>query len=349
MANISKVITGAAAGIASTAGAVAGAATGTTGSSSPAIGLNDIVSFFTGSFDWGSLITGALNSVWQLTADSFVASLKTLLTGIVINPATIMDFTFVSPLYKTMQTAGYAVLILIVAWQTFKAIFTWAGFEADEPWRIAVKAIIFGFLLFFGKDILLKCANIGFNIMELVFSTQPGKNFGQELAGMIDSSAVGNVSLFSINALIIVYFLFRLVKAAYKMVERLMLTVILIIVSPLAFASGASSSTKGFLVGFVRTFTGNIVIQIAQTVCLSAIILYQHDTASSDYLNNVLTLFVLIALFKITDKLEEIVRDMSVSVGFGRDYGAGMVQKATTALYSSQMLVSVMRTVRGVV
>jgi hypothetical protein len=79
-----------------------------------------------------------------------------------------------------------------------------------------------------------------------------------------------------------IYLIYKLVITAFKIVERMMLSVFLIIMSPLAFAAGASSGTKGFFTGFVRVFTGNLIIQIAQTVCLSAIFTYQKDISSTN-------------------------------------------------------------------
>lgn len=345
MNSIGNIAGGAIAGVAGAAGAITGTAGAASGNIISQIGipsLSDILS----KLNWGTLLTACLNSFFQSITNSFITSIKALLSAFVLNPDSIMKFSFVEPLFESMRVAGFAVLILIVAWQSFKAIFAWAGFECDEPWRIAVKAIIFALFLYYSKDLLFMMTKISFNIINLMMWTKSGKSAGQQFVDMLDANAISNVNLFTINAVVMIYLVFRLLKAAYKMVERLLLSVVLTIMSPLAFAAGASSATKGFFVGFVRVFTGNLVIQIAQTVCLSAIVMYQSDTLSSgNIFAGLIEMFIVIGLFKITDKLEEIVRDMSISVGFGRDMGSGLLQKAQTVAYTGQSIVNVIKTV----
>ena len=55
-------------------------------------------------------------------------------------------FPFVTKAYGVMQVTAYAILILIVLWQLFRA-FGGPITEAENPWHLVVRGAIFGFLI----------------------------------------------------------------------------------------------------------------------------------------------------------------------------------------------------------
>lgn len=304
---------------------------------------------FLDGFSWGHFLSNAFDDFFQTTFHSFADSIKIVLQAVVLNPRTILNFSFVNTLYRVMLAAGAAILILIVVWQTFKSMFSWAGFQAEEPWRIAVKAIGCGFCLFYSKEILIWSIELNWRIIDLIMGAENAEaSTGSIFSAIFAHFDFGRVTLFSIDTILLIYLIFKIISCAFKMVERLLLSVFLVILSPLAFATGASDSTKGFLQGFVRVFVGNLITQIIQVSMLCAIIIYQREaSASANFPLNYLAFFILIGIFKLFGKIEEIVRDMSISVGIGVQMGGGAMQKVSSAVYTTQSITNIIRSFGG--
>lgn len=68
-------------------------------------------------------------------------------------------FPFVTKAYGVMQVMAYAILILIVIWQVFRA-FGGPITEAENPWHLVIRGAIFAFLIGYAKSIFLFCLDI---------------------------------------------------------------------------------------------------------------------------------------------------------------------------------------------
>lgn len=68
-------------------------------------------------------------------------------------------FPFVAKAYDVMQVTAYAILILIVIWQLFRA-FGGPITEAENPWQLAVRGALFAFLIYYAKPIFAICLSI---------------------------------------------------------------------------------------------------------------------------------------------------------------------------------------------
>jgi hypothetical protein len=110
-----------------------------------------------------------------------------------------------------------------------------------------------------------------------------------------------------------------------------MLTAVLIMASPMAFASGTSQVTKGFLQGWVKLFAGNLLVQLMQIAIVIAMVIYR---ATDQNLVSIFSFVITVSMIKVLEKLEDIVRDASVNVGIGRDVSSA-VQKVQSAIYAT--------------
>ncbi len=73
------------------------------------------------------------------------------------------------------------------------------------------------------------------------------------------------ISLFSWTAIILIAISIKLIMLAKRFAERLAFSTLLVLVSPLAFATGVIQVTKGFLQRWVKLFVGNLIVQVLQT------------------------------------------------------------------------------------
>ena len=114
---------------------------------------------------------------------------------------------------------------------------------------------MFCFFIVYSKETVYVVLGIFKKLVDYLWGaygmTSPSADQFKNLDCKFTVSTVG-LTLFSWSAIIFIYLAYKFIKLAFRFGERLMLTALLIMASPLAFASGASQITKGFLQGWVN-------------------------------------------------------------------------------------------------
>jgi len=190
----------------------------------------------------GDLVINLLDGIFQKCIQAFFEPIKDLFGLFTATPEVMDSFTFIQILYGRFQVIGAALLILIVIWQSFKTIFAFLGFECEEPWRIGGRAIIFCYFIAYSKETIYAVLGVFKKLVDYLWGaygmTAPNADQLKTLiTGLLFPST--GLSLFSWSAIIFIYLAYKFIKLAFRFGERLMLTALLIIASPLAFASGA--------------------------------------------------------------------------------------------------------------
>lgn len=282
----------------------------------------------------GNFAINILDSIFQKCIQAFFDPIKDLFGLFTATPEVMDGFTFIQILYRRLQVIAAALLILIVIWQSFKSMFAFLGFECEEPWRIGGRAIVFGFLLYYSKDAVYLLLGIFKNLVDYLWGaygmTAPSIDQFKTLIINLLFPQMG-LTLFSWSAIIFIYMAYKFIKLAFRFGERLMLAALLIMVSPLAFASGTSQVTKGFLQGWVKLFAGNLIVQLLQIAIVIAMVIYR---AADKDLISIFSFVIIVSMIKVLEKLEDIVRDASMNVGIGRDVSSA-VQKVQSAIYAT--------------
>ena len=105
---------------------------------------------FEGIIGW---VSGIISSLMDAVSGLFLEALGTDMTA--------MEeyFPFVTKAYGVMQVMAYAILILIVIWQLFRA-FGGPINESENPWHLVIRGSIFGFLIGYAKPIFEFCLDI---------------------------------------------------------------------------------------------------------------------------------------------------------------------------------------------
>ena len=142
-----------------------------------------------------------------------------------------------------------------------------------------------------------------------------------------------SISLLTWTAIMYIYIAYKFIKLLFRIAERTMLSVVLIMASPLALACGVAQPTKGFLTGWVKLFIGNLIVQFLQVLIVVSIIIYR---MKDDDLVSIFAFMVVYGLLKILEKLEDIVRDASMSVGIGRDMSSALGKIQSTVHMATQ-------------
>ena len=282
----------------------------------------------------GDFAVNILDGIFQKCIQAFFDPIKDLFGLFTATPEVMDGYTFIQILYGRLQVIAAALLILIVIWQSFKAIFAFLGFECEEPWRIGGRAIVFCFLIVYSKDAVYVVLGLFKKFVDYLWgaygTTSPSADQLKTLIVSLLFPQVG-LTLFSWSAIIFIYLAYKFIKLAFRFGERLMLTALLIMSSPLAFAAGTSQVTKGFLQGWIKLFAGNLLVQLMQITILISMILYR---ATDKDLVSVFSFVITVSMIRVLEKLEDIVRDASINVGIGRDISSA-IQKVQSAIYTT--------------
>lgn len=283
----------------------------------------------------GEVVKGIVSYLFEDAVSSLVEPLFSIIELIALSPDTLAKLPYIDTLFAIVQGIGAGTLILVTSWQVLKSMFMGLGIEAEEPQKVAVKAFIGMFLIFYIKDILIYFVGVGSGAINIILDIS---NTNLKQLGMME--IVMNVKSGGfIYVIILIYLIFKFVELLFRMFERLAMCSFLLIVSPLAVAAMVSKPTEGFWQGFSKLFVGNIIIQLVQSLCFAAVIvtLNQFKNVWTGGLGvDIFYMMLSCAIVNVANKLEDIVRDISMSVGIGRDMG-GALNKVQSVMYTASM------------
>ena len=177
-------------------------------------------------------------------------------------------FPFVTKAYGVMQVTAYAILILIVLWQLFRA-FGGPITEAENPWHLVVRGALFGFLIGYAKPIFTACLNIArapyTSLMDLSMTGEDFTFAGVEqaltngLTTLVATASVVGLILILILLIALGWNYFKLLR---ETVERYIVVGVLCYTSPLAFSMGASKSTSNVFKSWCRMVGSQLLLLV---------------------------------------------------------------------------------------
>lgn len=205
---------------------------------------------------------------------SIVSQLFDAVSGLFLNTLgtdmTAMEeyFPFVTKAYSVMQVTAWALLILIVVWQLFRA-FGGPITEAENPWHLVVRGAIFALLIGYAKPIFLTCLNIArapyTSLMEISMTAEDFTFAGVEqaltngLATLVAAASVVGLILIVILEIALGWNYFKLLL---ETVERYIVVGVLCYTSPLAFSVGASKATNNVFRSWCRMVGSQLLLLV---------------------------------------------------------------------------------------
>ena len=177
-------------------------------------------------------------------------------------------FPFVTKAYGVMQVTAYAILILIVLWQLFRA-FGGPITEAENPWHLLVRGAIFGFLIGYAKPIFSACLTIArapyTSLMDLSMTGEDFTFAGVEQAltnGLTTLVATDSVVGLILILILLIALGWNYFKLLLETVERYIVVGVLCYTSPLAFSMGASKSTNNVFKSWCRMVGSQLLLLV---------------------------------------------------------------------------------------
>lgn len=217
--------------------------------------------------DW--IFEGIVNWVASIVSQLFDA-----VSGLFLNTLgtdmTAMEeyFPFVTKAYSVMQVTAWALLILIVVWQLFRA-FGGPITEAENPWHLVVRGAIFALLIGYAKPVFLTCLEIArapyTSLMEISMTAEDFTFAGVEqaltngLATLVAAASVVGLILILILEIALGWNYFKLLL---ETVERYIVVGVLCYTSPLAFSVGASKATNNVFRSWCRMVGSQLLLLV---------------------------------------------------------------------------------------
>ncbi len=214
---------------------------------------------FEGIVDWVSSVTTRL---LDTASGLFLNALGTDITA--------MEeyFQFVAAAFTVMQYIAWSLLFIITVWQLFKS-FGGPLVEAENPWALLLRSVLFAFLIYFAKPIflyVLEIATVPYTaLMKLTISKEYFTFAGIE--GMLRNGLINLVSTITVvGAILILILLIALgwnyFKLLLEVVERYIVVGVLCYTSPLAYAMGASKATGQVFKSWCRMVGSQLLLLI---------------------------------------------------------------------------------------
>jgi len=270
----------------------------------------------------------------------FILPIFGFISMISLSPEILENMAFINLVHSAGLGIGAALFLLLTMWSGIKAMGVGVGVASDEPIVIITKAFIAGFLVFFIKNILLYFVGQGALITSNIINLLRGDISWNFVLNMLNPLSGGLIYILGI------VLIFQCIKLAWNMFVRLAMVGVLVSVSPIAAACVVSKTVEGFWQGFVKLFIGNIIIQILQSVCVVAVF------ASIGSINfgigitippqEIFTIFLVCGFMSVANKLEDVVRDMSINAGIGRDM-QGAVSRLQSGAFAASSVSNLMR------
>lgn len=214
---------------------------------------------FEGIIGW---VSGIISSLMDAVSGLFLEALGTDMTA--------MEeyFPFVTKAYGVMHVMAYAILILIVIWQLFRA-FGGPINESENPWHLVIRGSIFGFLIGYAKPIFEFCLDIArapyTSLMDISMSGEDFTFAGVEQT--LTNGLTTIVAAASMVGLILILILlialgWNYFKLLLETVERYIVVGVLCYTSPLAYSMGASKSTSNVFKSWCRMVGSQLLLLV---------------------------------------------------------------------------------------
>ena len=185
-------------------------------------------------------------------------------------------FPFVKNAFTIMQYIAWTILFLITVWQLFRS-FGGPLTEAENPWALIIRGVLFAVLIWFAKPIFLYVLEIArapyTALIELENGNETFTFIG--IQNMLINGAKNFLTSFSVVGELLVLILmialgWNYFKLLLEVVERYIVVGVLCYTSPLAYSMGASKSTGQVFKSWCRMVGSQLLLLIMNVWFLRA-------------------------------------------------------------------------------
>lgn len=218
---------------------------------------------------------GILDGIVEWIAEQIMNGLDLITTSVLgaldCNMDTFLHyFPAAETMYGIFVATGIGLVLLNWVWQLFKNFGLIAGVEAEDPFKLSIRSVLFICLIYYCDELTNLILGIGGTPYSWILTSDlPPLNFASfnsVLITILGVCANGSVALI---ALILVLILaWNYIKLLFEAAERYILLGVIVYTAPMAFATGASQSTSNIFKSWCRMFGGQIFLLLMNAWCL---------------------------------------------------------------------------------
>ena len=206
---------------------------------------------------------GILDGIVEWIAEQVMNGLDLITTSVLGALGCNMDtflryFPAAETMYSIFVAAAIGLVLLNWVWQLFKNFGLIAGLEAEDPFKLSIRSVLFIGLIYYCDQITDLILEIGGTPYSWILTSDlPPLNFADfnsVLLTILGVCANGSIALI---ALILVLILaWNYIKLLFEAAERYILLGVIVYTAPMSFATGASQSTSNIFKSWCRMFGG---------------------------------------------------------------------------------------------
>lgn len=224
--------------------------------------------------------------------------------------------------------AGWALLLGNLVFQATKSMVSGLGFEGEDPKLLFTRTFVFGFFLLASRQVCDIGLGISARVIELL---QLPTSITVDLPGENCFSIGASWLLIIIVNVIIMW---QIVKLFFEIAERYVVTAMLVLLAPLAFATGGSKNTADIFKGWCRMFGSMCLMMVLNVVFLKLLIAAMGNVPSDAGVLPWMLLIVGIA--RVARKADSIVARMGLNPAItGDGLGRGLPGMVAYAVVKS--------------
>lgn len=289
---------------------------------------------FEGIIDW---IAGIVTDLMDAVSGLFLNALGTDMTVMEVY------FPFVRTAFTIMQYLAWSVLALVTIWQLFRAL---AGpvTDAENPWTLLARAVIFAFMIWFAKPVFLYVLEIAKAPYDALMEVSLGKE-DFTFSGIESALQSGLVTIVStstaVGSLLLIILMLTLgwnyFKLLLEVVERYIVVGVLCYTSPLAYSMGASKATSQVFGSWCRMVGSQLLLLVMNVWFLRGFnssvgqFIGNGGALPNGFGNIFLWLFCAIAFLKTAQRFDSHLSSIGLSVA-QTGTGLGMEVLAVTRM-----------------
>ena len=210
---------------------------------------------------------GILDGIVEWIAEQIMNGLDLITTSVL---GALGYFPAAETMYGIFVATGIGLVLLNWVWQLFKNFGLIAGVEAEDPFKLSIRSVLFIGLIYYCDEITDLILDIGGTPYSWILTSDLPPlnfaNFNSVLITILGVCANGSVALI---ALILVLILaWNYIKLLFEAAERYILLGVIVYTAPMAFATGASQSTSNIFKSWCRMFGGQIFLLLMNAWCL---------------------------------------------------------------------------------
>lgn len=165
-----------------------------------------------------------------------------------------------------LLAVGWALLLGNLVFQAMRGMAAGIGFDSEDPKILFMRTCVFSFLLLTSRQI----CNIGLGMTGMVIDMLQVPSSVQIPMPEETTFSIGASWLLVVIIGFIV--MWQVVRLFFEVGERYVVTAVLTILSPLAFAMGGSKSTEDIFKGWVRMFGSMCLMMVFNVIFLKMLI-----------------------------------------------------------------------------